>query len=188
MSWSFDFVLHQVVDSITTGFSILSLLYFFTPLRKVELMQRLDHRAIWIILIILPCISGYSLFLSLSTLMTQSDPALNNRLTGPYAVSNWFLLLYPIALSQSLWIRKWRKVRWFRTIMALLFLFSMEKFVIIISTLHRDYIPANWILFSSLVYLPVKWAIDLGVFMVICLGLEYIRCSAIGRPFWKDHF
>ncbi|MGC1297472.1 MAG: NrfD/PsrC family molybdoenzyme membrane anchor subunit [Alloacidobacterium sp.] len=69
-----------------------------------------------------------------------------NRMFGPMGWAYWVLITCNIALPQLMWIRK------FRRNVALMFLMSFivntgmwfERFVIIVTSLTRDYLPSSW--------------------------------------------
>ncbi len=77
-----------------------------------------------------------------------------NRLHGPYATLYYMLLICNIFIPQLLWIRK------MRTNPVLLFLISLvvlvgmwlERFVIIVISLSRDFLTSSWGM-----YYPTKW-------------------------------
>lgn len=77
-----------------------------------------------------------------------------NRLTGPYAVEYWSLLLCNIAIPQALWFKR------VRTSVPALFVLSLiinvgmwlERFIIIVTSLHRDFLPSSWGMYS-----PTRW-------------------------------
>src|ERR1051326_1335124 len=77
-----------------------------------------------------------------------------NRLHGPYWVLYSLLWVCNIFLPQVLWIRK------FRTKPILLFIVSsiilvgmwLERFVIVVMSLHRDFLTSSWGM-----YYPTKW-------------------------------
>ena len=77
-----------------------------------------------------------------------------NRTTGPYWPFYWTLVLCNIVTPQSLWIRK------VRTTPILLFMVAMvvnvgmwlERFVIVVTSLHRDFLPSSWGM-----YWPTRW-------------------------------
>jgi molybdopterin-containing oxidoreductase family membrane subunit len=77
-----------------------------------------------------------------------------NRWTGPYAPVYWSMLACNIVLPQLLW---WRRLR---HSVAALFVLSlvinagmwMERFLIVVSSLHRDYLPSAWGMFY-----PTRW-------------------------------
>jgi molybdopterin-containing oxidoreductase family membrane subunit len=69
-----------------------------------------------------------------------------NRLTGPYAPYYWVLLLCNVVTPQLLWFRR------VRTSVVTLFVISLivnvgmwlERFIIIVTSLHRDFLPSSW--------------------------------------------
>jgi molybdopterin-containing oxidoreductase family membrane subunit len=83
-----------------------------------------------------------------------------NRLHGPYAYWYYALLFCNIGLPQILWIRK------FRTNPVWLFLVSLdvlvgmwlERFIIVVVSLHRDFLNSSWGM-----YYPTQW--DWAVFV-----------------------
>ena len=77
-----------------------------------------------------------------------------NRMTGPYAVVYWSLIACNIVIPQAMWSRK------VRSSVPALFVISLivntgmwlERFVIVVISLSRDYIPSIWNM-----YYPTKW-------------------------------
>jgi molybdopterin-containing oxidoreductase family membrane subunit len=69
-----------------------------------------------------------------------------NRMFGPMGWSYWVLITCNIALPQLMWLRK------FRVNVGLMFLMSLivntgmwfERFVIVVTSLTRDYLPSSW--------------------------------------------
>lgn len=69
-----------------------------------------------------------------------------NRYFGPYAFCYWMLIACNILIPQVLWFR------WFRTTPVVLFLVTivinigmwLERFIIVIVSLSRDYLPSSW--------------------------------------------
>lgn len=69
-----------------------------------------------------------------------------NRAFGPYAWAYWIMVTCNVLVPQLFWFKK------IRTHMLVVFLISIlvnigmwfERFVIVVSSLHRDFIPANW--------------------------------------------
>jgi molybdopterin-containing oxidoreductase family membrane subunit len=69
-----------------------------------------------------------------------------NRMFGPMGWSYWVLITCNIALPQLMWLRK------FRVNVGLMFLMSLivntgmwfERFVIVATSLTRDYLPSSW--------------------------------------------
>ncbi|MGH9708523.1 MAG: NrfD/PsrC family molybdoenzyme membrane anchor subunit [Candidatus Acidiferrales bacterium] len=79
---------------------------------------------------------------------------MTNRMTGPYAPVYWTLISCNLVIPQLLW---WRKIR--RSVLGL-FLVSLvvnvgmwlERFVIIVVSLQREYLPSKWDM-----YYPTRW-------------------------------
>ncbi len=84
----------------------------------------------------------------------ESYMTFNNRMFGPYAPSYWALIFCNGIAPQILW---WKKMR---TSIPVLFGVSLivsvgmflERFVIIVTSLHREFIPARWGM-----YYPTFW-------------------------------
>ncbi len=77
-----------------------------------------------------------------------------NRMTGPYWAFYWTLILCNIATPQLLWIRKVRTTPVFLFMIAMVVNVGMwlERFVIVITSLHRDFLPSSWGM-----YWPTRW-------------------------------
>jgi Ni/Fe-hydrogenase subunit HybB-like protein len=77
-----------------------------------------------------------------------------NRMFGPYGPFYWMLILFNIALPQLLWLKKFRQTPWLLFVMSIVINIGMwlERFVIIVSSLARDFVPSSWAIF-----IPTKW-------------------------------
>jgi Ni/Fe-hydrogenase subunit HybB-like protein len=77
-----------------------------------------------------------------------------NRVTGPYAPYYWALLLCNVLAPQALWSERVRSNVPLLFIIALIVNTGMwlERFVIVITSLHRDFLPSSW---GN--YLPTIW-------------------------------
>ena len=77
-----------------------------------------------------------------------------NRMEGPYAVVYWVLIACNIVIPQLLWFR------WIRSSIPALFVIALvinvgmwlERFVIVVTSLHRDFMPSAWGM-----YYPTRW-------------------------------
>jgi Ni/Fe-hydrogenase subunit HybB-like protein len=83
-----------------------------------------------------------------------------NRMTGPYAVTFWALMLTNVLIPQALWFRRVQENVPALFVIALIINTGMwlERFVIIVTSLHRDFLPSSWGR-----YLPTVW--DWGMFL-----------------------
>jgi len=77
-----------------------------------------------------------------------------NRMTGPYAKVFWTLIFCNLVGPQVLWLRKFRRSPWLLFGVSLVVQTGMwlERFVIIVTSLHRDFLPSSWGMFY-----PTRW-------------------------------
>jgi Ni/Fe-hydrogenase subunit HybB-like protein len=92
-----------------------------------------------------------------------------NRMKGPYAPAFWMLILCNVLVPQLLWSRK------IRSSMVLLFVISivinvgmwLERFVIIVTSLHRDYLPSSWGMFYPTFWDIATYLGSIGLFFAL---------------------
>lgn len=79
---------------------------------------------------------------------------MQNRMFGPYGWAYWLLVLTNIAIPQLLWIYKVRTNLWSLWWISMVINVGMwmERFVIVITSLTRDFVPSSWG-----TYWPTKW-------------------------------
>ncbi len=86
------------------------------------------------------------------------------RIAGPYGWSYWIMMTCNVISPQIFWSKKLRRNITVTFIMSIIVNIGMwfERFVIIVSSLYRDYIPSSW----SLYYRPSIWEVGfyLGTF------------------------
>jgi Ni/Fe-hydrogenase subunit HybB-like protein len=77
-----------------------------------------------------------------------------NRLFGPYAPLFWALLLCNVLVPQVLWLQRIRSNVLALFIIAIVVNIGMwlERFIIVVTSLHRDFLPSAWAF-----YLPTVW-------------------------------
>jgi Ni/Fe-hydrogenase subunit HybB-like protein len=99
---------------------------------------------------------GYAMetFMAWYSANTYEEFMMTNRMTGPYAPFYWSLIACNIVIPQLLWsagIRRNVLVLW---IIAMIVNTGMwlERFVIVITSLHRDFLPSSWDM-----YWPTRW-------------------------------
>ncbi len=98
-----------------------------------------------------------------------------NRLRGPMAWSYWTMMACNVLVPQLLWFRKVRTTPWALFCISILVNVGMwfERFVIIVTSLHRDYLPSSW---SSYTPTVVEVATLVGSFgLFFTLFLLFIR-------------
>ncbi|MEX1097781.1 MAG: NrfD/PsrC family molybdoenzyme membrane anchor subunit [Planctomycetales bacterium] len=77
-----------------------------------------------------------------------------NRTFGPYAPLYWLLIACNILIPQLLWFQRVRFNVWALFLLSLVINVGMwlERFIIVIVSLHRDYLPSSWGM-----YYPTFW-------------------------------
>jgi molybdopterin-containing oxidoreductase family membrane subunit len=78
----------------------------------------------------------------------------NRTLGGPYAWTYWALLLCNFLVPQLMWSKRMRR-NLFAVFTAAMFInvgMWLERFVIIVTSLHRDFVPSSWEM-----YRPTFW-------------------------------
>jgi molybdopterin-containing oxidoreductase family membrane subunit len=77
-----------------------------------------------------------------------------NRMRGPYAPYYWALIACNIAIPQLFWFRRARTSVPALFVIALVVNLGMwlERFVIVVGSLHRDFMPSGWGMYG-----PTRW-------------------------------
>ena len=77
-----------------------------------------------------------------------------NRVTGPYWYMYWALIFCNIITPQWLWFKKVRTTPVYLFLVAMVVNLGMwlERFVIVVTSLHRDFLPSSWGMYS-----PTRW-------------------------------
>jgi Ni/Fe-hydrogenase subunit HybB-like protein len=149
-----------VAGAIYSGFAMV--LSLAIPLRKFYhledfvTMKHLDNMAKVMLATGLIVAYGYLMetFMALYSGNTYDHFMIINRMFGPYWPAFWLLMACNVVIPQALWSARVRRN------VALLFVISIivnigmwtERFVIIITSLHRDFMPSAWGMFY-----PTKW-------------------------------
>jgi molybdopterin-containing oxidoreductase family membrane subunit len=106
-----------------------------------------------------------------------------NRMTGPYAPVYWSLILCNIAVPLvALWFARVRRNVGALFVISLVIQTGMwlERFVIVVTSLHRDFVPSSWGM-----YYPTRWdwATFLGTigffFLLFLLFIRFLPMISI---------
>jgi len=83
-----------------------------------------------------------------------------NRAFGPYAWAYWIMFSCNVFIPQILWFKKLRKSIPVLFVVSILVNVGMwfERFVIIVSSLHRDFMPSSWDYYKPTIF-------DIGTFI-----------------------
>ncbi len=86
---------------------------------------------------------------------------LKNRAFGPYGYIFWALMFCNVLTTQLLWFKKVRTNLWLLFIVSLVINTGMwlERYVIVVVSLHRDYLPSSWGWYSGTIW---DWGLYIG--------------------------
>jgi molybdopterin-containing oxidoreductase family membrane subunit len=92
-----------------------------------------------------------------------------NRMQGPYGPMYWALMLCNVAAPQILWIKKMRTNVVVLFIMAIVVNIGMwlERYVIIVTSLHRDFLPSSWGMYSGTMWDWATYIGTIGLFLTL---------------------
>ena len=92
-----------------------------------------------------------------------------NRMFGPYGWMYWLLILFNILLPQLLWIRSLHTNELFLLAIAICVNIGMwlERYVIVVVSLHRDFMPSAWGMYSGTIFDYGVLAGTLGLFVAL---------------------
>jgi molybdopterin-containing oxidoreductase family membrane subunit len=198
---SFDFAVSQVpgwhttifppyfvAGAIHSGFAMVMTLAIparaayglkdFITMRHLQNMAKLMIATSWIVAY------GYimEIFMAWYSGSAAEWYMIRNRMMGPYAVLYWALWVSNILAAQLFWFRS------IRTNIILLFILSLvinlgmwlERFVIVVTSLHRDFLPSSWGMYYPTVWDWATYAGTIGLFLTLMfLFMRFLPAIAI---------
>src|SRR5579863_2296987 len=92
---------------------------------------------------------------------------IKNRMLGPYAPAYWTLILCNIITPQFLWFKRIRTSVFTLWVISLIVNVGMwlERFVIVVTSLHRDFLPSSWQMYYPTIWDIFTYVGTLGFFM-----------------------
>ncbi len=172
-----------VAGAIFSGFAmVLTLLLVVRKVLNLEDYITIQHvESMNKIIIVTGSIVGVAyiteLFIAWYSGVVYEQYAFLNRATGPYAWAYWTMMSCNVISPQLFWFRKLRRNLIFTFIMSIVINIGMwfERFVIIVTSLHRDFLPSSWTMFY-----PTY--VDIGVY-VGTLGIFFTLFLLFSRTF-----
>ncbi|MFN5170356.1 MAG: NrfD/PsrC family molybdoenzyme membrane anchor subunit [Cyclobacteriaceae bacterium] len=161
-----------VAGAIFSGFAmVLTLLLVTRKVFKLEDYITIYHIELMnIVIIITGSIVGIAyiteFFIAWYGQVPAEQYAFYNRMQGPYWWAYWSMMTCNVISPQLFWFKK------LRTNIAATFVLSIivnigmwfERFVIIVTSLHRDYLPSSWSMFYPTMYDVGQYVFTFGIF------------------------
>lgn len=110
--------------------------------------------------------------------------AFKNRAFGPYWWAYWTMISCNVITPQLFWIKWCRTTPWFIFIVTIFVNIGMwfERFVIIVTSLHRDYLPSSWDMYTPTLVEIVTFAGSFGLFLTLfLLFMRFLPAMAISE-------
>jgi molybdopterin-containing oxidoreductase family membrane subunit len=101
----------------------------------------------------------------------------HNRAVGPYAWAYWTVLICNVGIPQLLWRRSFRirPKRLFFVSFVILYGMWLERYMIIVSSLNRDFIPSSWAQFAATAVDNAVLYGSIGFFcLLFCLFVRFL--------------
>ncbi len=105
-----------------------------------------------------------------------------NRMTGPYAPLYWALIFCNGFIPQLLWFKKVRYSIPVLFVISLIVNVGMwlERFVIVVTSLHRDFLPSSWGMYYPTIWDWIIYIGSIGQFLVLFfLFLRFVPMIAM---------
>jgi hypothetical protein len=107
-----------------------------------------------------------------------------NRMTGPYALQYWLLILCNVLVPQALWFSRVRANVVALFIVAIFVNVGMwlERFIIVVTSLHRDFLPSSWDMYAGTFW---DWSLYIGTiglfFALLFLFIRFLPMISISE-------
>ena len=201
---SFDFAVSQVpgwhttifppyfvAGAIFSGFAMVVTLMVparaLFGLKELVTIRHLDNMNK--IILATSCIVGYAyateFFIAWYSGSQYELFAFLNRALGPYKWAYWTMVTCNVVVPQLFWFKKCRTTPWIMIIIAILVNVGMwfERFVIIVTSLSRDFLPSSW---GEFVPTPIDVVMFLGsfglfftLFLLFCRYLPMVAMAEV---------
>jgi Ni/Fe-hydrogenase subunit HybB-like protein len=200
---SFDFAVSQlpgwhttifppyfVAGAIFSGFAMV--LTLLIPIRKwyglehIITIKHLENMAK--IILLTGTMVGYAYGMEFFIAWYSGNPyetfAFINRAFGPYAWAYWIMVSCNVITPQLVWFKKVRRSPAWLFVLSIFVNIGMwfERFVITVTSLHRDFLPSSWDYYTATIWDVGMLVGSFGLFFTLfCLFIRYLPMIAIAE-------
>ena len=201
---SFDFAVSQVpgwhttifppyfvAGAIFSGFAMVVTLMVparaFFGLKELVTLRHLENMNK--IILATSCMVGYAYGVEFFTAWYSGSRyemfAFLNRALGPYAWAYWTMVTCNVVVPHLFWFRKCRTTPWMMVAICVLVNVGMwmERFVIIVASLSRDYLPSSWRMYVptwvDLLMLLGSFGLFFTLFLLFCRYLPMVAMAEV---------
>jgi molybdopterin-containing oxidoreductase family membrane subunit len=139
----------------------------FVTMRHLENMNK--------IMLVTGTIVGYAYGIEFFTAWYSGNAiemfAFKNRAMGPYAWAYWTMVSCNVIMVQFYWFRPFRRNVPFMFFVSIVINIGMwfERFVIVVTSLHRDFLPSSWDYYRATFWDVATYIGSLGLFFTLFL-------------------
>jgi len=115
-----------------------------------------------------------------------------NRAGGPFAWSYWIMVSCNVLVPQIFWFKRFRRSLVVMFIVSLLVNVGMwfERFTIIVTSLHRDFLPTSWSYYKPTIFDFSVIAGSFGFFfmwfLLFCRFFPTISMAEVKQVLWNS--
>jgi len=177
-----------VAGAIYAGFAMV--LTFLIPVRKWYKLEHIitdrhiDNMAKIMLATGLIVVYGYltEAFFGFYSGALYEDAVMKNRYFGPYAFQYWLLITCNGIIPQLLWLRRIRMnavILWLITLVVGVGMW-LERFVIVVQSLHRDFLPSSWDMYAGTRWDWMLYVGTIGFFLfAMCIFMRWVPMISI---------
>jgi Ni/Fe-hydrogenase subunit HybB-like protein len=179
-----------VAGAIFSGFAmVINLMIIARWLFKLENLVTIRHfENMAKVILLTGSLVGYAYAMEFFIAWYSGNPyetfAFVNRAFGPYSWAYWTMISCNVISPQLFWFKKMRTSPVALFIIAVFVNIGMwfERFVIIVTSLHRDFLPSSWAYFT-----PTFWDVSTFIgswglfFTMFCLFVRFLPMVAIAE-------
>ena len=136
---------------------------------------------------------GTEFFIAWYGQVQEEKFAFTNRAFGPYWWAYWTMVTCNVISPQLFWVKKFRTTPWIIFVITIFVNIGMwfERFVIVVTSLSRDYLPSAWAYFEPT---WVDWSMLIGsfglfmtLFLLFCRLMPVINMSETKSTLAKQY-
>lgn len=152
----FNFILDFIRVDLLIGFGWYSVFFYILRLFKYkkDILTEFDKNAcktFAFLGILFAVVWFLAVALDYAVIMTENEKTLFlARLTGEYSFGIWLQPLFWLITTQLIRFNIIKKFLFFRILIVIPFVLTFERFVIIVTSIHRDYLPSSWTMYQDL--------------------------------------
>ncbi len=166
-----------VAGAIFSGFAmVITLMIIVRKVYGLEHLITMTHMEnMCKILLATGTIVGYAYAVEFFTAFFSGNPyeryVFVNRVSGPYAWAVWTMFACNVFAPQLFWFKMFRRSIPVMFAVSIIVNIGMwlERFNIIVTSLHRDFLPSSWGYFRPTIYDVLTFAGSVGLFLTLFL-------------------